>query len=52
MVFKRMKYGLISFALVILTAVAGIFPTTVFVKAEEVAAYEKTNVMDDLRMQR
>lgn len=48
MVFKRMKYGLISFALVILTAVAGIFPTTVFVKAEEVAAYEKTNVMDDL----
>ena len=48
MIFKRMKYGLISFALVILTAVAGIFPTTVFVKAEEVAAYEKTNVMDDL----
>lgn len=48
MIFKRIKYGLISFALVILTAVAGIFPTTVFVKAEGVAAYEKTNVMDDL----
>lgn len=49
-IFKRIFMTAISFALTLLTVVAGVNPATISVSANEsVAAYEQTNVLDDLR---
>ena len=48
-IFKQIYIAVISFALTLLTVVAGMFPATIFVSAEETATYEQTNVMDDLK---
>lgn len=47
-IFKRIFCAVISFALVVIGAVAGIFPATIPVKAETALSYEQTNVLDDL----
>ena len=49
-ILKGIFTAVISFALTVLTVVAGIIPATIFVKAEDkTVAYEQTNVMDDLK---
>lgn len=48
-IFKHIFTAVISFALTLLTVVAGIFPATISVQAEETITYEQTNVMDDLK---
>ena len=48
-ILKRILTAVISFALMLLTVVAGIFPATISVLAEERVTYEQTNVMDDLK---
>ena len=50
-IFKQMYFAVISFALTLLTVVAGIFPATISVLAQETneITYEHTNVMDDLK---
>lgn len=50
-IFKQMYFAVISFALTLLTVVAGIFPATISVSAQETneITYEHTNVMDDLK---
>ena len=47
-IFKRIFCAVISFALVTIGTVAGIFPATMPAKAETVLSYEQTNVLDDL----
>lgn len=48
-VFKKIFCAVISFALAVIGTVAGIFPATMPVQAEESAvSYEQTNVLDDL----
>ena len=46
---KQIFTAVISFALTVLTVVAGIFPATISVSAEETITSEQTNVLDDLR---
>ncbi len=48
-IFKHIFTAVISFALTLLTVVAGMFPATIAVSAEETITYEQTNVMDDLK---
>ena len=49
-ILKGFFVAVISFALTLLTVVAGAIPATISVSAEEsVATYEQTNVMDDLK---
>ena len=49
-ILKGIFTAVISFALTLLTVVAGAIPATISVSAEEsVATYEQTNVMDDLK---
>ena len=49
-ILKGIFTAVISFALTLLTVVAGVIPATISVSAEEsVATYEQTNVMDDLK---
>ena len=48
-IFKRIFTAVISFAFTLLTVVAGIYPATIYVGAEETITYEQTNVMDDLK---
>lgn len=49
-ILKGIFTAVISFALTVLTVVAGVIPATIFVKADEKAiAYEQTNVIDDLK---
>ena len=48
-ILKGIFTAVISFALTLLTVVAGIFPATISVQAEETITYEQTNVMDDLK---
>ena len=49
-ILKGIFTAVISFALTVLTVVAGVVPATIFVKAEDTTvAYEQTNVMDDLK---
>ena len=48
-IFKRIQVAVISFALTLLTVVAGILPATISVSATETVTYEQTNVMDDLK---
>ena len=49
-ILKGVFTAVISFALTLLTVVAGMFPATISVLAEEgKIAYEQTNVMDDLK---
>ena len=48
-ILKGVFTAVISFALTLLTVVAGIFPATISVQAEEKITYEQTNVMDDLK---
>ena len=47
-IFKRIFCAVISFALVTIGTVAGIFPATIPVKAETALSYEQTNVLEDL----
>ena len=47
-IFKRIFCAVISFALVIIGTVAGIFPATIPLSAETALSYEQTNVLDDL----
>ena len=46
---KQIFTAVISFALTVLTVVAGMIPATISVSAEESITYEQTNVLDDLR---
>ncbi len=49
-ILKGVFAAVISFALTLLTVVAGVFPATISVSAEEgEITYEQTNVMDDLK---
>ena len=48
-ILKGIFTAVISFALTLLTVVAGVFPATISVSAEETITYEQTNVMDDLK---
>lgn len=49
-ILKEIFAAVISFALTLLTVVAGSFPATISVLAEEnVAKYEQTNVLEDLK---
>ena len=50
-VFKKIFYGIISFALALWVVIAGFFPAVlpISANADTVIAYEQTNVMDDLK---
>ena len=50
-IFKQIYFAVISFALTLLTVVAGVFPATISVSAQGTneITYEHTNVMDDLK---
>ena len=50
-IFKKIFYGIISFALALWVVIAGFFPAVlpISANADTVVAYEQTNVMDDLK---
>ena len=48
-ILKQIFTAVISFALTLITVVAGIFPATIFVTAEEGITYEQTDALDDLK---
>ena len=48
-ILKGFFITVISFVLMLFTVVAGVFPATISVSAEETITYEQTNVMDDLK---
>ena len=50
-VFKKIFYGIISFALALWVVIAGFFPAVLplSANADTVISYEQTSVMDDLK---